>query len=139
LTLAKPGQGTRVSKLEMPVVTFQYDALGRRVIKVDESVEPNVVTRSVYDGQNVVEEYRVGGPTPTRLRYFVNGPTYIDERVILHDVGSGKDYVYLLKDLYTVAGLAGGVLRLRRVWVRPHALLRHPAVGGGPGWGWGCR
>jgi hypothetical protein len=41
-----------------------------------------------------------------RLRYFVHGPTYIDERVILHDDATNKDYVYLLKDLYTVAGLA---------------------------------
>ena len=42
----------------------------------------------------------------TLLRYYVHGPTYIDERVLMHDAGSISDYFYLLQELYTVAGLA---------------------------------
>jgi RHS repeat-associated protein len=97
-----------VSKAGSPAVelaSFEYDALGRRILKIDEEKEPNVTTRYVYDAQNVVAEYKVAGGTTTRLRYYVNGPTYIDERVLLHDDQTNRDYVYLLKDLYTVAGL----------------------------------
>jgi len=111
------------------------DALGRRVLKVDESVEPNVVTRYIYDGQNVVAEYRVQATTHMRERYYVNGSTYIDERVVMHTDGINKDFAYLLKDLYTVAGLADsrgllvesydydayGKVTMQRVAVMPYA------------------
>jgi len=61
-------------------------------------------------GQNEVAEYNGIGQ---RVRYYVHGPTYIDERVVMHNdpagggaSTTGSDYIYLLKDLYTVAGLA---------------------------------
>jgi YD repeat-containing protein len=85
----------------MPAVLFEYDALGRRIKKTDWGT--STVRYYVSSGQNEVAEYNAAG---TRLRYYVHGPTYIDERVILHDDATNKDYVYLLKDLYTVSGLA---------------------------------
>ncbi len=39
-------------------------------------------------------------------RYYVNGPTYVDERVLVYDVATAAEYYYLLKELYTIAGLA---------------------------------
>jgi RHS repeat-associated protein len=85
----------------MPAVTFDYDALGRRVSKIDWGT--STARYYVSSGQNELAEY---DGTGTRLRYYVHGPTYIDERVVMHDDATNKDYVYLLKDLYTVAGLA---------------------------------
>ncbi len=61
-------------------------------------------------GQNEVAEYDGVGQ---RLRYYVHGPMYIDERVVMHNdpvaggaATTGSDYIYLLKDLCTVAGMA---------------------------------
>jgi RHS repeat-associated protein len=39
-------------------------------------------------------------------RWFVHGPTYIDEHVLVHDAVTGYEHFYLLKELYSVAGLA---------------------------------
>ncbi|MCP4592281.1 MAG: hypothetical protein GY842_16230 [bacterium] len=97
---------------------YVYDALGRRIQFTNYSDRsgiygagtPEVTTRYVYDGQNVIEEYD-DSATPARQRYYVHGSTYIDERAVLHDddaPGAGADaadYYYLLKDLYTVVGL----------------------------------
>ncbi len=93
-------------------VSFEYDALGRRVKKTDWSLltTGDPVRYYLSSGQNEVAEYNGQGQ---RVRYYVHGPTYIDERVVMHNdpVGggaptTGSDYIYLLKDLYTVAGLA---------------------------------
>ncbi|MBN1345110.1 MAG: hypothetical protein JXQ73_20615, partial [Phycisphaerae bacterium] len=55
------------------LVMFWFDALGRRIAKTADSV----TTLDLYSGQNVLAEYDA---TPQRLRYYVHGPTYIDER-----------------------------------------------------------
>jgi RHS repeat-associated protein len=91
------------------VAVFWYDALGRRILMIDYTRSPLFVRCYVSSGQNEVPEYNQYG---TRLRYYVHGPTYIDERVLMHNDPAGgggpngADYVYLLKDLYAVAGLA---------------------------------
>ena len=86
------------------LVEYAYDALARRIEKADYTVaeSPPLTTRYVYDGQNVIEEINTNG---TLERYYINGPTYIDERILIHDADTAKDYYYLLKELYTVAGL----------------------------------
>jgi len=95
-----------------PVAEYAYDALGRRIefrnhydgSGIYGSGPTEVATRYVYDGQNVIEEYNTNGD---RQRYYVHGTGYIDERAVMHDdVGTDEDYYYLLKDLYTVVGLA---------------------------------
>jgi hypothetical protein len=64
-----------------------------------------------YDGQQVLAEFvhdpEALPPTPvqTLVRYFVDGPVYIDEHVLMHDVASGEDYYYLPRELHTVAGV----------------------------------
>ena len=104
---------TNVKKSGAVDVAYEYDALGRRIKMVDASNSPyNVVRYYLHSGQNVVAEYNVAA---TRLRYYVHGPTYIDERVVMHDeannppsspLAKGGHRGVLTKDLYTVAGLA---------------------------------
>ena len=45
-------------------------------------------THYYYDGQNIWAEYDGSG---TLLRYYVHGPTYIDERVLMHDEASDSE------------------------------------------------
>ncbi len=104
---------------ETVMAQYAYDALGRRVRFInyfDQSGiygtgATTVTTRFVYDGQNVIEEYDDDDQAPVRQRYYVHGPLYIDERVLIHDDdapnegAAATDYYYLLKDLYTVVGL----------------------------------
>ncbi len=48
--------------------------------------------------------------TATLARYYLDGPMYVDEHILLHEggngAGQGRDYVYLLGPLYSVTGLA---------------------------------
>jgi RHS repeat-associated protein len=111
--------GTRDSG-ETILAEYDYDALGRRiasVIQYDRSGiygQGPVETWYLYDGQNVIEEYKIEeyNSNGDRQRYYVHGAAYIDERAVMHDddePNSGADaadYYYLLKDLYTVVGLA---------------------------------
>ena len=52
----------------------------------------------------------MGAATATLARYYVDGPMYVDEHVLMHEGGNGpgegRDFYYLLGPLYTVAGLA---------------------------------
>jgi RHS repeat-associated protein len=62
-----------------------------------------------YDGDRVVAEFDNLDTPPSLLRYYVDGPTYVDEHLLMHDPNAGQDgedHYYLLKELYTVAGLA---------------------------------
>ena len=74
----------------------------------------DVTIRYIYDGSNVIAEYAYEDSSLTGLRTYVNGAQYIDERVLLRDHmedpvagddAMGQDHYYLLKELYTVAGL----------------------------------
>ena len=85
------------------LVEYAYDALGRRIEKADHTAQPTLRTRFLYDGQNIIEEVSTNGAL---RRYFVNGPTYIDERVLVYNAASDQEHYYLLKELYSVAGLA---------------------------------
>jgi RHS repeat-associated protein len=93
-------------------VEFTYDALGRRIYKRDYSIGDGfgVITLFVYDGQNVIAEYDLSAATsysPVLVRDYLHGSTYIDERIATRDLASAGDpaYYYLLKELYSVAGL----------------------------------
>jgi hypothetical protein len=98
---------------------YRYDALGRRIEFIDHA--RGLTTRYYHDGQSIVAEYTYSpgnGGTPATespAREYVNGVQYIDERVVLRDVAdpeNAAEHYYLLKDLYTVTGLASsnGVL-----------------------------
>ena len=92
------------------LATYQYDALGRRV----QISQGGVTTLLFHDGgahgdaDRIVAEYDGAGAGALK-RYYVQGPTYADEHVLVHewaDAGSDADWYYLLSALDTVSGLA---------------------------------
>lgn len=89
---------------------------------------PDVIPLN-YDGPNVIAEYN---EYDEFQRYYVHGPTYVDERLLVHDAVTGKEYYYGPRELYTVAALFnedaqpteayhydayGRVDRVERIWV----------------------
>lgn len=84
------------------VVEFKYDALSRRIVK---DVAGSNAVRYYYNGQRVLSEYDWNDPNETLLRYFVYGPTYIDEVVLMHDNGESEDYYYAHDMQYSPVGL----------------------------------
>ena len=97
------GDGKQDHPAELAYASYAWDALGRRVASADRRSGSPVYRYYYYDGQNVIAEFDTGGPLK---RCFVNGPTYIDERIAVYDADTDAEYYYLLKELYTVAGLA---------------------------------
>lgn len=87
---------------------YVVDALGRRVqATIAAPASPPVVTRRYYDTNDVIlAEYDAAGPA-SPLQLYINGPTYLDEKVLMQNA-LGQEYYYLLGHLYTVAGLVGG-------------------------------
>lgn len=79
------------------LASYSYDALGRRIV----ATIGTVTTRYYYDGQNVIEE-RDG--SDVRVRYHVNGPQFIDERVATFEDATTAFTYYLLKENFSVAG-----------------------------------
>jgi len=94
---------TYVAKGGSVRIWFIKDALGRRITTQEYWRSPMAATRYLYSGQNIVAEYDDNG---TRLRYYVYGATYVDERVVMHHEASQKNCVYLTKDLHTVGRAA---------------------------------
>jgi hypothetical protein len=74
------------------LAAFAYDAPGRRV----QQVRDGRTTRFCYDGQRVLAEYDGAGAL---LRYSVDGPTYVDEHLLIHE--HGRDFFYLLAALHS--------------------------------------
>ncbi|HRX83548.1 MAG TPA: hypothetical protein P5572_00855, partial [Phycisphaerae bacterium] len=97
------GDGTHDAG-ESTLAEYTYDALGRRIQSVMHDGASATTTRYVYDGQRVIAEYN---ENMQLQRYFIDGNTYIDEHLAMVDVTGQqpREYYYLLKDLYTVAGL----------------------------------
>jgi len=60
----------------MPEAAFAYDALGRRIEKVDAIAQ--TTTRYYYDEQRVAVQTQVSGGVESDVRYYVFG-NYIDE------------------------------------------------------------
>lgn len=82
---------------------YVYDALGRRIARiVHVPGGGQEVTHYYYDGQNVILETD-GNEDPQR--YYVHGPTYIDERLVMHDAVTEDEYYYFERELHSVAGL----------------------------------
>jgi hypothetical protein len=69
-----------------------------------------------YDGQRVLAEYSVapgsGQTGSSVIRFFVDGPTYIDEHLMMFDRVTGKNYYYLDQELHTVAALVDSQLNV---------------------------
>jgi hypothetical protein len=82
------------------LASYRHDALGRRIEYIDHA--NSVTTRYIYDGDNVVAEI---DETDTAQRSYINGPQYIDERIVMYDEVNDANYYYLLQELYSVAGL----------------------------------
>jgi len=89
---------------------FQYDALGRRIEKMDAAA--NTTTRYYYDDQRIALQTSVAGGTETDSRYFVYG-NYIDEVLLMsvipaqagiQDFYYGHDHLYSPVALFTSAG-----------------------------------
>jgi RHS repeat-associated protein len=85
------------------ITEYAYDALGRRV----KAHLPTTSDTTLYyfDKTNVACEYNFDGQTETLLRHYIHGTTYVDERAILHDAATGREYGYALNDMYSVIGL----------------------------------
>jgi len=95
----------------MPKATFEYDALGRRIEKVDAIA--GTTTRYYYDDQRVAVQTLVSGGVETDDRYFVFG-NYIDEVLVMgcrfstswFDFYYGHDHLYSPTVLYGPIGIA---------------------------------
>jgi hypothetical protein len=100
--------------------TYDYDALGRRIQKTeyDTSGQPlsNAINYYYYDGQRVLAEYSVapgsGQTGSSVIRFFVDGPTYIDEHLMMFDRVTNEKYYYLDQELHTVAALVDSQLNV---------------------------
>jgi RHS repeat-associated protein len=93
---------TKVSRSDSTVVaTFEYDALGRRIEKVDAIA--GTTTRYYYDDQRVAIQTLVSGGVESDDRYFVFG-NYIDE-VLLMRTAAGTDTYYGHDHLYSTVVL----------------------------------
>ncbi len=65
---------------DVTIVTYEYDYLGRRVKKIVENdPDPDIITKYVYDGEQVIAEY---DDSDTLLRKFIYGPG-IDEPICM--------------------------------------------------------
>jgi RHS repeat-associated protein len=92
---------------------YTYDATGRRTSEARTDALATVTTLYFHDGRNVAVEYNASSPN-TPLRYYVNGGTYIDERVLLRDCSAGKDFAYTINDTYGVTGLVDNLAKFIR-------------------------
>lgn len=88
---------------DYPNITYKYDPFGRRI----EKNVVGVVTKFVYDGDQVIAEY---DNTGTLLRKFIYGPG-IDEPVVMED-GTNKYYYHFdgLGSVTELADSAGAVV-----------------------------
>ena len=89
----------RLVQVDSALMHFDYDALGRRIV----SKLATGTTYHYYDGQRIVAENEGTTAAATPARYFVDGPLYVDEHLLLHE--NDRDYAYLLGPLYSVMGL----------------------------------
>ncbi len=97
----------------VPMAECRYDAQGRRIAYVD-AVRGTTI-RYFHDGQNMIEEYDGAGG---RLRGYVHGTQYVDERAVMRVYDTApEDHYYLLEELYTVAGLAAANGGLEEAYV----------------------
>ncbi len=80
---------------------YVVDALGRRAV----ATVAGVTTYRYYDGAVVVAEFDAGAPA-TPIACYLNGPNYLDEKLLIKSGSGAGEYYVLLKDLYTVAGIA---------------------------------
>ena len=56
-------------------------------------VRGNLTRYFVYDGERVFAEYEKVGTGPVTLaRYYVDGPMYVDEHVLVHEGAGNKDF-----------------------------------------------
>ena len=117
--LTKVGYDPDGSSLTLiAMADYRYDALGRRIEFIDHV--RGITTRYYHDGQSIVAEYTYSQSTESPAREYVNGSQYIDERAVLRDVAdpeNPEEHYYLLKDLYTVTGLAGSNGLLEEAYV----------------------
>jgi|GEM_PF-4608253 len=84
------------------VAEYKYDALGRRIYFHD--VVNDEERYYYYDGVNEIVEYDSpsGG---NRLRYYVHGAAYIDERLSMYDDDSERPYYYTLNRMFNAMAL----------------------------------
>lgn len=98
------------------LATWTYDALGRRVSET----RSGKTTYFYYDGDRVVAEYEKSGSTSVPRRYFVDGPMYVDEHLLLHErdaSGAEADFYFVQDPMYSVSALTdanGNVVEIYR-------------------------
>lgn len=105
-----------VTKIDgQAVLEVDYDALGRRIrtITYDDAGPVSDVVH-YYDGQRVLADFAFD--TGQLRRYYVDGPLYVDEHVLLYDQAGGADRYYLLGELYSVVGVVDAAGSLQEAY-----------------------
>jgi len=82
---------------DVVLATYTYDALGRRVTET----RGGETTRFYYYDHNVIAEY---DQFDRLKRYYIHGPAYVDEHILMHDDTRG-DLYYLNTALFSTSGL----------------------------------
>ncbi len=87
---------------DLPIASFTYDTQGHRIEKTVYG-SPNQITRTLYDGDQVIAEH---DENDTLLRRFIYGPG-IDEPICMIDVAGGNQvYYYHFDGLGSVVALS---------------------------------
>ncbi|MCG3136945.1 MAG: hypothetical protein HJJLKODD_00783 [Phycisphaerae bacterium] len=73
--------------ITVTIADFDYDALGRRIRERRYNTSGLLLSdiRYYYEGDRVLAEYSASGQ---RLRYYVNGATYVDEHILISVPGT---------------------------------------------------
>ncbi|MBL7107587.1 MAG: hypothetical protein ISS77_08295 [Phycisphaerae bacterium] len=93
---------TKSSGPEVTVAEYAYDALGRRIRKID-SIGSETTLYYYNNNWQVVTEANSVGDT---ARYFVYG-NFIDELLMMHDCSADEDYYACQDHLYSNVALVG--------------------------------
>ena len=93
---------TKSSGPEVTVAEYAYDALGRRIRKID-SIGSETTLYYYNNNWQVVTEADSAGDT---ARYFVYG-NFIDELLMMHDCSADEDYYACQDHLYSNVALVG--------------------------------
>jgi len=96
---------TKIKKTNdsVDVAEYKYDALSRRIVKIDYVADGE--THYYYNGWHVLSEYDWADNSESRLRYFIYGPTFIDEVIMMYNDNNSNDYYYAHDMQYSPVGL----------------------------------
>jgi len=89
-------------------ITYQYDALGRRISKTVTDAEGSKTTQWIYDGEDILFEYLRTTDSELRTAYFTHGPN-IDEPIVKANVTTGQNYYYHADALGSISAITDSI------------------------------